>query len=164
MFSARSPRSHRARTSGSVAHFRPSVAAGAPWRSPRSARCTGIWFRARPPISLLLLGHGLSLLAEDAGWNLARVEVGLAHRQLELAQQCPALRLEIARVFGYAPRVRLLEQRLEARKQDPRARPAARAVDSRHGLERFRGRESSRARQRGVEEQALDHVLRRHTA
>src|SRR6266852_9520256 len=138
MFSARCLRLHRDRTSGSVAHFRPSVAAGAPWRSPRSARCTGIWFRARPPISLLLLlGHGLSLLAENAGRNLARVEVGLAHRQLELAQQCPALRLEIARVFGDPLRVRLLEQRLEARKQDPRARPAAPAVDARHGLERF---------------------------
>src|SRR5713101_4311454 len=123
MFSARCLRLHRDRTSGSVAHFRPSVASGAPWRSPRSARCTGIWFRARPPISLLLLGHGLSLLAENAGRNLARVEVGLAHRQLELAQQCPALRVEIAGVFDDLLRVRLLEQRLEAGKQDPRARP-----------------------------------------
>src|SRR6266446_9159745 len=123
MFSARSPRSHRARTSGSAAHFRPSVAGGAPWRSPRSARCTGIWFRARSRASslLLLLGHCLTFVTKNAGRNLAGVEISLSHRQFELAQQHAALRLEIARVLGDPLRVRLLEQRLETRKQDPRA-------------------------------------------
>jgi hypothetical protein len=82
------------------------------------------------------------LLAKNAGRNLARVEVGLAHRQLELAQQRAALRLEIACVFGDLLRVRLLKQRLEARKQQPWPRPAARPVDARHRLERFGGRES----------------------
>src|SRR5713226_10426544 len=121
-----------------------------------------MWSRARPPISLLLLlRHRPALVAHHAGRDLARMEIRLAHGQLQLAQQIAALRLEISRIFGYPSGVGLLEHRLEPYQQAPGPRAPAWPVDPRHRLQRHSGREPRGARKARVEKQAFDHVLRR---
>ena len=88
------------------------------------------------------------------------MEVGLSERDLQQAQDRPALRVELPRPLRDRLCVRLRVQAVEADQELQRLGTPRVALDPRHRFEGGAAREARRARKRAVEQQALDHALR----
>ena len=92
------------------------------------------------------------------------MEVRLAQRDLQQAEDRAALLIELKGPLGDRLRVALLVQAVELDEQSHRLRAACLAVDARDRFERGVRREAGRARQRAVEQKALDHAVGSDTA
>src|SRR2546421_4524349 len=92
------------------------------------------------------------------------MEVRLAQSPLELPQQRATFRVEVQRVLADRLWVGLLVHAVEPGEQAKRPGAPRLALDPRHRFEGGVGRESGRARQGAVEQEALDDSVRSHAA